>query len=74
MTGIFCLGSSVRRVCTCDPEGLLAGSFWVSRESFPGFSMAMIFDCLHIVGGLVLSEAIIKHCKQSLVSFGTKVL
>ena len=46
---LFCSWSSVRIVCTCGTEWILASSFWIS-QSFAGFNMAMILAFLHIIG------------------------
>ena len=45
------------------------GSSLESKSPFMVFNMAIILDCLHTVGDLILHEAYVEYCEQPLVSF-----
>ena len=63
---ILCLRSIFHIACKCGTGGILIA------ESFPGFSMAIIFDCLHILGILFSMKHVLSIVCNHLCALGPR--
>ena len=69
---ILCLRSIFHIACKCGTGGILVYSFFGIAESFPGFSMAIIFDCLHILGILFSMKHVLSIVCNHLCALGPR--
>ena len=67
---ILCLRSIFHIVYMCGTEGILVYS---SSESFPGFSMEIIFVCLHILGILFYMKHVLSIVCGHLCALGPRL-
>ena len=67
---ILCLRSIFHIACKCVTGGILVYSSW--ELSFPGFSMAIIFDCLHILGILFSMKHVLSIVCNHLCALGPR--